>query len=102
MTIDKQKEDLQYQIHRIDGHSLFNNIGNRIHGLLEIGISIMSYSTATKYNFPINTALYLIGTTFVIDGISSLITGKLHYVFFRVTKSHPKYELERLEKEREP
>ena len=61
----------------------------------------MCYYVGSKWNFPINVAPYLIGTGFVIDGIGSLATGKLHYVLFRATKAHPKYELQRLEEQRD-
>ena len=98
MQIEKQIEDLQYQIKRIDGHTRLGNIGNRFHGALEIGLSAMCAYVGTKCNFPINLIPYTIGLEFVIDGVGALLTGKLHYVLFRVTKVHPKYKLEKLTK----
>ena len=101
MTIDEQIEDLQYQIKRIDGHTKTGNVCNRTHGLFGIGVGTMFYYIGSELNFPINIAPYLIETGFIMDGIGSLATGKLHYVLFRAIKVHPKYELERLEKQKE-
>jgi hypothetical protein len=105
MTIDEQIEDLQYQIRRIDGHSRMINIGNRIHGLLEIGIGAMWYWLGFKMHqsldVPLDIPAYIIGTGFLLDGVGSAATGKLHYVLYRVLKVHPQYKLQQLESQRE-
>ena len=98
MKIEEQIEDLQYQIKRIDGHTQIRNISNRFHGALEIGLGVLWAYVGAKCNFPINIAPYAIGLGFAIDGAGTLLTGKLHYVLFRVTKVHPKYKLENLTK----
>lgn len=98
MEIEKQIEDLQYQIKRIDGHTRIRNISNRFHGALEIGLGALWAYVGTKFDFPISVLPYAIGLGFTIDGIGTLLTGKLHYVLFRATKTHPKYKLENLTK----
>jgi hypothetical protein len=94
------QEEIQYlqeSIKRIDGKdSLFGNIGNRVHGILELGIATMGLYTATKYDFPFSTFCYTVGAGFAIDGLSALLTGSMHYTLFRITKTHPKYKLEKL------
>ncbi|MFT4326946.1 MAG: hypothetical protein ACMXYK_05580 [Candidatus Woesearchaeota archaeon] len=100
MTLDDKIEDLHSIIRRIDGHTKVSNIVNRAHGVLGIGLGLMCYHLGNHAGFPMNVPSYAIGTGFVIDGISSLATGKMHYVLFRVTKAHPKYELQKLEKQK--
>ena len=96
MNRQEKIEDLEYQIKKIDGHTLACNIGNRVHGILGIGLGLISAYVGTKCHFPLDVVPYLIGAGFVIDGVGSLATGKLHYVLFRATRTHPKYELKRL------
>ena len=98
MEIKEQVEDLQYQIKRVDGHTRIMSIGNRFHGALEIGLGVLWAYVGTKCNFPINIAPYAISLGFAIDGVGTSLTGKLHYAWFKVTKSHPKYKLEDLTK----
>jgi len=88
MALDEQIEDLQYQIRKIDGHTLLGNIGNRVYGLLGLGLS----SVAT-YHCP-----YLAPITipFSVEMIGDIVTGKHHFISYRLLKIHPKYELEKL------
>ncbi len=98
MPIEEQIQDLQYQIKRIDGHTRLGNIENRFHGALEITLGAIGAYAGTKCNFPINFVPYAISLGFIVDGIGALLTGKLHYVLFRIIKVHPKYKLEKLTK----
>ena len=101
MAIDERIENLRKQIRRVDGHTKLENIGNRIHGSAGIGLGAITYYFGLKYfNYPVDTAFYIMGTLVVIEGIGELATGKLHYLSLRVTKLHPRYELESLEKEK--
>jgi hypothetical protein len=90
MTIKEEIEDLQYQIDKIDGKSALHNIGNRIYGAIGIGLPIFLY-----YAFGKNP-LAFIATPLVIDGIGDLVTGKHHFLSYRLFKAHPKYKLEKI------
>ena len=90
MAIDEEVEDLQYQIHKIDGKSLGYNIGNRIYGLGKIGLQVFLYYATDQ------DPLSLLYLPVAIDGAADLVTGKHHTLLFRLTKAHPKYKLEKL------
>jgi len=90
MAIDEEIEDLQHQIHKIDGKSLGYNIGNRIYGLGKIGLQVFLYYATGK------DPLSLLYLPIAIDGAADLITGKHHTLLFRLFKAHPKYKLENL------
>ncbi len=89
-------EDLQDQIARIDGNTTSRNILNRIFGALGIGIGALSIHIGNQYDAPINIFPYIFGATTTIDSVGSLLTGKLHYILYRLTRVHPKYKLERV------
>lgn len=95
MTLDEQIENLQYQVAKIDGKKWKYNIGNRVYGL---GHTTLGAFLAWKV--PIVGPI--IGSLLFIDGIGDLITGKHHYIIYRVLKIHPKYELEKLTKNSMP
>lgn len=95
-SIEEKIKDLEYVLTKVDGKSTFHNIGNRLFGLVEISLGSAFAYFNREYNFPVDAISYVIGAGFILDGLSTLATGKLHYALFRVTKSHPKYELEEL------
>ena len=90
MAIDEEIENLQYQIHKIDGKSLGHNIGNRIYGLGKLGLQIFLYYATDK------NPLSLLYLPVAIDGAADFITGKHHTLMFRLFRAHPKYKLEKL------
>ena len=47
----------------------------------------------------INPYLSLLLIPHMLDGIGDIITGKHHNLLYRLTKSHPDHEIEKLEKE---
>ncbi len=94
-SLDEKIEDLNYQIKKIDGHTLAGNIGNRLYGLGHIGFQLFLYYASNKSPFAL---LYL---PLTIDSIADVFTGKHHTLIFKLTKVHPKYELEKLEKQKE-
>ncbi len=88
MTLDEQIEDLQYQIRKIDGHTIMYNVGNRIYGLLGLGLS-----TVATYHCPYLAPIII---PFSVEMIGDIVTGKHHFISYRLFKIHPKYELEKL------
>jgi len=95
MAIEEEIEDLQYQIGKIDGKSLFGNIGNRIYGLGKIGVQVFLYYLSDK------NPLSLLYLPLAIDGAADFVTGKHHTLMFRLLRVHPKYKLEKILSEQE-
>lgn len=89
MTLDEQIENLQYQIEKIDGKKWKYNTINRIYGLGHIALGAFC-----AWKIPITGPIA--GSLLIIDGVGDLITGKHHYIMYRILKIHPKYELEKL------
>lgn len=90
MPIEEEIKSLKYQVNKIDGKSLFENIGNRIYGAIEIALPVFFYYATGKNPWT------LIGLPLVIDGIGDLATGKHHFLSYRLLKIHPKYKLEKM------
>ncbi len=88
MTREEDIKDLQYQIRKIDGQTRGYRIGCRLYGIMGLTISIPA-----TYYFP-----YLAPITipFSIEMIGDIITGKHHFISYRLFKAHPKYKLEKL------
>ncbi len=93
MTLEEDVEDLEYVMKKIDGHTLFDNIGNRIYGVL--GLTIVGLPV---YFSPPDALPFLlpIAIPFAVEMIGDIATGKHHFISYRLLKIHPKYELERL------
>jgi hypothetical protein len=98
MTIDEQIADLEFAMKKIDGHTLFDNIGNRVYGacgLFLVGLPVyFSPPSAMPLLLPI-------AVPFAIEMIGDIATGKHHFISYRLLKIHPKYELEKLRDEQE-
>ncbi len=90
MAIDKEIENLQYQIHKMEGRSLGGNIGNRLYGLGKVGMQLFLYYITDQNPL---SFLYL---PLAVDGAADLLTGKHHTLMFRILRAHPKYKLEKL------
>ena len=90
--IEERIEDLKSIIPKIDGHTKKDRILNRLYGLGHIGLgSFFTYQM--PYLSPLSVPL-------IIDGVGDLITGKHHYIVYRLFKAHPDYEINKL-KERQ-
>ena len=90
-TSQQRIEDLENIIPKIDGQTLFDNLGNRAYGL---GIALLgSYLT---YKEPLAG---IIGAPLIIEGVGDLVSGKHHYISFRLFKAHPKDEIRILKQE---
>ena len=98
-TLQERIKDLETQKNKLEHPSLEDNIINRISGTLNLGIGALAIYLGTKYNFPVNIIPYLIGSEIIADGLAMAFTGEKHYVLFRLTRVHPKYELEKLKDE---
>jgi len=92
MNIDDNIKDIQYQIEKIEGKTIVHNIGNRIYGLGHLVLSVMG-TYISPLTLPITIPL-------AIEGAADLTTGKHHFISYRLFKIHPKYELEKLLKEK--
>lgn len=89
MILDEQIKELQNQIEKVDGQKWKYSIGNRLYGAGHMAVGIFF-----AWELPIIGPI--IGSILFIDGIGDLLTGKHHYLMYRVLKIHPKYELEKL------
>lgn len=88
MDRERQIANLEYQISKIDGHTLFYNIGNRVYGLL--GLAMAAAGTSAS------PGMLPISIPFAAEMVGDIITGKHHFISYRLLKIHPKYELERI------
>lgn len=101
-TLQEKVEDLEYQISKIDGKTLGCNIGNRIYGLL--GLTLAAFGTYAAHKIgnnavEIGSACLMI--PFSVEMLGDVVTGKHHFISYRLFKAHPKYELERLQRQQE-
>lgn len=101
MTIDEEIEVLKEHVARLDGHSWKKNINNRVFGLLGASLGALISYAANDMPSPADYLGYAVGAGFLLDGLATTATGKFHYLLFRLTRTHPRYKLEELQRERD-
>lgn len=92
--IEQLREQLEEQKsvqYKVNGETRFDNLGNRLSGLVFLTMGGICYSASPL--------LGILSTPLVIDGLGDLITGQHHFVTYHLFKIHPKYEIAKLEKE---
>ena len=86
--LDERITILQNQMKNIDGTTLLSNVGNRVYGL--IGLGLFSLSTYYIHDLaPLTIPLS-------VEMIGDIVTGKHHFISYRLFKIHPKYSLDKL------
>jgi len=89
--LKKEIKNLEWSNYKIEGISILHNIGNRIYGILGLIIAAIGIYS--------NTWLMLIFIPFSIEMIADIITGKHHFISYRLFKIHPKYKLNKIKSE---
>lgn len=100
MTLDDRIESLKVEIQKVDGELPLYRAGNRAYGAIFFGLGAGLLYLGAQADFPVNALSFIGGAASAVDGGGTLVTGKLHWLFYNIFRVHPSFELERVERVR--